>query len=267
MILQFLHRGRYSSQHPINTDSVSDKCQHLMKYDSSIKRSKNRKMYDLQISALPRQTALKCVEELLDGVFRWVWIQGIQVKVAGVAFRLYQCRKTRATQRLLKLLEKLEESPENKREIKKETELCWQQDNNLVPESQLIKAQSKDLTDGPSPQTVWLTRNWHRSIWKSWQNPEDSSWDQTGVPESMYTAFICHMTKTRETVRACDAVIKTDKNLELFLDGLSELSDSALNAVRELTVVFVQVPQQTGQWLWKIRDYKCYQFMCCSQKQ
>lgn len=39
----------------------------------------------------------------------------------------------------------------------------------------------------------------------------------------------------------------TDINLQLFLDGLSELTDFALNAVRELTVVFVQVPQKTGQ--------------------
>lgn len=40
-----------------------------------------------------------------------------------------------------------------------------------------------------------------------------------------------------------------DRYHELFLDGLSELTDSGLNAVRELTVVFVQVPQKTGQWL------------------
>lgn len=206
MTLQLLHRDRYPSQHPIKTDNVSDKWQHWMKYDSSIKRIKYRKTYDLQILALPRQTALKCAEEVLDGVFRWVWIQGLQVKVVGVAFRLYQCRKTRARQSFLKPLEKLEESPANKRKIKKETELCWLQGNNLVPESQLIKTQSNDLTDGPSPQTVWLTRNWYHSIWRSWQNPEDSSWNQTGVPESMYTAFICHMTKTRHMVKACDAV-------------------------------------------------------------
>lgn len=36
-------------------------------------------------------------------------------------------------------------------------------------------------------------------------------------------------------------------NLELLLDGLSELIDTGLNAVRELTVVFVQVPKKTGQ--------------------
>lgn len=41
----------------------------------------------------------------------------------------------------------------------------------------------------------------------------------------------------------------TDKNLQFFLDGLSELTDCGLNVVRELTVVFVQVPQKTGQWL------------------
>ncbi len=35
-------------------------------------------------------------------------------------------------------------------------------------------------------------------------------------------------------------------NLELLLNGLSELTDSGLDAVRELTVVFVQVPQKTG---------------------
>lgn len=81
-------------------------------------------------------------------------MHGVQVKVVGVAFRLYQRRKTRAIQSLLELLQKLEESPENKGEIKKETELLWQQDSNVVPESQLIKAQSSDLTDGPSPQTV-----------------------------------------------------------------------------------------------------------------
>lgn len=39
----------------------------------------------------------------------------------------------------------------------------------------------------------------------------------------------------------------SDENLQLFLDGLSQLTDSGLNAVRELTVVFVQVPQKTGQ--------------------
>lgn len=81
-------------------------------------------------------------------------MHGVQVKVVGVAFRLYQRRKTRAIQSLLELLQKLEESPENKGEIKKETELLWQQNSNVVPESQLIKAQSSDLTDGPSPQTV-----------------------------------------------------------------------------------------------------------------
>lgn len=37
------------------------------------------------------------------------------------------------------------------------------------------------------------------------------------------------------------------ENLQLFLDGLSQLTDSGLNAVRELAVVFVQVPQKTGQ--------------------
>lgn len=35
----------------------------------------------------------------------------------------------------------------------------------------------------------------------------------------------------------------TNINLELLLDGLSQLTDSGLDAVRELTVVFVQVPQ------------------------
>lgn len=39
----------------------------------------------------------------------------------------------------------------------------------------------------------------------------------------------------------------TDVNLELLLDGLSELTDSGLDAVRELSVVFVQVPKKTGQ--------------------
>lgn len=37
------------------------------------------------------------------------------------------------------------------------------------------------------------------------------------------------------------------ENLQLFLNGLSQLTDSGLNALRELTVVFVQVPQKTGQ--------------------
>lgn len=41
----------------------------------------------------------------------------------------------------------------------------------------------------------------------------------------------------------------TVKNLEFFLNRLSEMADSGLNAVRELTVVFVQVPQKTGQQL------------------
>lgn len=36
-------------------------------------------------------------------------------------------------------------------------------------------------------------------------------------------------------------------DLELLLDGLSELPDPGLDAVRKLTVVFVQVPQQAGQ--------------------
>lgn len=39
----------------------------------------------------------------------------------------------------------------------------------------------------------------------------------------------------------------TSINLELLLDGLSELTNSGLDAVGELTVVFVQVPQKTGQ--------------------
>ena len=40
------------------------------------------------------------------------------------------------------------------------------------------------------------------------------------------------------------AVIKeTHRNLELLLDGLPERSDLGLDAVRELAVVFVQVPQ------------------------
>lgn len=39
----------------------------------------------------------------------------------------------------------------------------------------------------------------------------------------------------------------SSENLQLFLDGLSQLTDSGLNAVGELTVVFVQVPQKTGQ--------------------
>lgn len=46
---------------------------------------------------------------------------------------------------------------------------------------------------------------------------------------------------------------KTDINLQLLLNGLSELTDSGLDAVRKLTVVFVQVPQKTWQWLCKIR--------------
>lgn len=46
-------------------------------------------------------------------------MHGVQVKVVGVAFRLYQRRKTRAIQSLLELLQKLEESPENKGEIKR----------------------------------------------------------------------------------------------------------------------------------------------------
>lgn len=46
------------------------------------------------------------------------------------------------------------------------------------------------------------------------------------------------------------------ENLQLFLNGLSQLTDSGLNALGELTVVFVQVPQKTGQWFWKTRDYK-----------
>lgn len=183
MTLQLLCQGRYSSS-PIDAVNVSDECQHQIKYVSSIKRIKNRRMYDLQVSTMSRQTTLKCAKQMLYVVFCWVWIQRIQVKIAGVAFRLYQCRKTRASQSLLKLLEKLEESPENKREIKRETKLWRQQDTNLVPESQLRKAQNNGLTDGPSPQTVWLTRNWHHSILRSWQNPEDSSWDQTGAPET-----------------------------------------------------------------------------------
>lgn len=38
-------------------------------------------------------------------------------------------------------------------------------------------------------------------------------------------------------------------NLQLLLDGLPELTDPALDAVRELSVVFVKVPQETGQRL------------------
>lgn len=40
-----------------------------MEYDSTLKRSKKRKRYDLQVSVLARQTALKCAEEQLDGDF------------------------------------------------------------------------------------------------------------------------------------------------------------------------------------------------------
>lgn len=36
---------------------------------------------------------------------------------------------------------------------------------------------------------------------------------------------------------------ETHSNLELLLDGLPERSDLGLDAVRELAVVFVQVPQ------------------------
>lgn len=57
-----------------------------MKYDSSIK---GRKLYGLQVSALPGQTALQCAKELLEGLFLQVWIQGVQVRAAGVAFRLH----------------------------------------------------------------------------------------------------------------------------------------------------------------------------------
>lgn len=143
-----------------------------------------------------------------------------------------------------------------KRRLKKEREPCWQQDNNLGPKSQLMKTQNNDLTDGSSPQTAWLTRNWHHSIWRSWQNPKDSSWDRTDASEGMYTAFLLPWQR-QDTQSEHVMQRDTDKNLQFFLDGLSELTDSGLNAVRELTVVFVQVPQKTGQWLWKIRDYSC----------
>lgn len=95
-------------------------------------RRKTGKKWDLQISALPRQTAFKCVEKLEVGVFCWVWIQSVRVRVqvAGVAFGLYQCRETRTIQSLFKLLEKLEQSPENKWEMKVEREISWQQDMN-----------------------------------------------------------------------------------------------------------------------------------------
>lgn len=173
--LQLLCGGRYSSQHPTDTENASDQREYLIKYET--KRRMTRQRWDLKISVLPRQTALNAVEKLLDGGFCWVWIQGVQGQVAGVALRLYQCRETRTTQSLLKLLEKLEESPEKER---KESGggTMWA----AGFESQLRKA--GNLTDGPSPPTVWLTRNWHHSIWRSWQSPEDS-WDQSGASVSM----------------------------------------------------------------------------------
>lgn len=45
------------------------------------------------------------------------------------------------------------------------------------------------------------------------------------------------------------SAIKKSTNiyLKLLFDGLPELANFGLDAVRELTVVFVQVPQKTGQ--------------------
>lgn len=54
---------------------------------------------------------------------------------------------------------------------------------------------------------------------------------------------------------------------ELLLDGLSELTDLGLDAVRELAVVLVQVPQKIGQRLCETghsQDVVKHQW--CSQK-
>lgn len=46
-----------------------------------------------------------------------------------------------------------------------------------------------------------------------------------------------------------DEKIYTYTYFELLLNGLSELIDFGLDAVRELTVVLVHIPQKTGQRL------------------
>lgn len=122
-----------SSRSFLTTSYQYRKCvRSMMIWLNITQRRRTGKKWDLQISALPRQTAFKCVEILEVEVFCWVWIQSVWVpgQVAGVAFGLYQCRETGTIQSLFKSLEKLEQSPENKWEMKVERELSWQQDMN-----------------------------------------------------------------------------------------------------------------------------------------
>lgn len=80
------------------------------------------------------------------------------------------------------------------------------------------------------------------------------SWRQQFTSEWSFSMCMQCISLTCTVGQYCYAIEKdTDINLQLLLNGLSELTDSGLDAVRKLTVVFVQVPQKTGQWLCKIR--------------
>lgn len=63
----------------------------------------------LQISAFPRRGALQRPVNPVDGCFLWVGIHAVQ---AGAASLFHQSGNARTIQSLLKLLDKLEESPE-----------------------------------------------------------------------------------------------------------------------------------------------------------